>query len=53
VDNSEVERQALRSKLLHLQDELHAALPTDAWPDVLDVLNRKSEAITANNISET
>jgi len=51
VDNYEVERQALRSKLLHLQDELHAALPTDAWREVLDVLNRKAETIAAKNIS--
>jgi hypothetical protein len=53
VGNYEVERQALRNKLLHLQDELHAALPADAWREVLDVLNRKAGAITAINISET
>jgi hypothetical protein len=53
VDNFDVDRQTLRNKLLQLQDELHTALPADAWPDVLEVLNRKSEAITANNISET
>jgi hypothetical protein len=53
VDNFDVDRQTLRNKLLQLQDELHTALPADAWPDVLEVLNRKSEAITANNISKT
>jgi hypothetical protein len=53
VNNYEVERQALRSKLLHLQDELHAALPADAWPEVLEVLNRKAETIAAKNISGT
>jgi len=53
VDNYEVERQALRSKLLHLQDELHAALPADAWREVLEVLNRKAETIAAKNISAT
>ena len=53
VDNYDLERQTLRNKLLHLQDELHAALPADAWPEVLEVLNRKSETITASNISET
>ena len=53
VDIFDVDRQTLRNKLLHLQDELYATLPADAWPDVLEVLNRKSEAITANNISET
>ncbi len=53
VDNYEFERQALRSKLLHLQDELHAALPADAWREVLEVLNRKAETIAAKNISAT
>jgi hypothetical protein len=53
VDNYELERQALRSNLLHLQDELHAALPADAWTEVLEVLNRKAETIAAKNISGT
>jgi len=53
VGNFDVDRQTLRNKLLHLQDELYAALPTDAWPEVLEVLNRKGKAITANNISAT
>ena len=53
VGNFDVDRQTLRNKLLHLQDELYAALPADAWPEVLEVLNRESEAITANNISAT
>ncbi len=53
VDNYDVDRQALRSKLLHLQDELHAALPADAWREVLEVLNRKAETIAAKNISGT
>ena len=51
VDNFDFDRRTRRSKLLHLQDELHAALPVDAWREVLDVLNRKAETIAAKNIS--
>lgn len=47
-----VHRQSLRNDLLYLQDELHAALPPDAWPDVLEVLNRKAQTISGRNISE-
>ena len=53
ADNFDVDRQIMRNKLLHMQDELYAALPADVWSDVLEVLNRKAEAITANNISES
>ena len=53
VSDYEVQRQTLRNDLLHLQDELHAALPPDVWPDVLEVLNRKSQSVAARNISET
>ena len=53
VSDYEVQRQTLRNDLLHLQDELHAALPPDVWPNVLEVLNRKSQSIAARNISET
>ena len=45
VDDYALHRQSLLNDLLYLQDELHAALPPDAWPDVLEVLNRKSQAI--------
>jgi hypothetical protein len=45
VREYEVNRTELRSELLRTQDELHAAVPVDAWPDVLDVLDRKSQAI--------
>jgi hypothetical protein len=45
VREYEVNRTELRSELLQTQDELHAAVPVDAWPDVLDVLNRKNQAI--------
>ena len=45
VDDYEVDRLAGRGTLLQTQDELHAAVPADAWPDVLEVLNRKSLAL--------
>ena len=41
VRDYEVDRLALRNQLLHSQDELHAAVPAEVWPDVLEVLNRK------------
>lgn len=41
----EADRLARRDTLLQTQDELHAAVPADAWPDVLEVLNRKSLAL--------
>lgn len=50
-DDYNVDRQIRRNDILHLQDELHAALPPDVWADVLKVLNRKSQAIAAGNIS--
>ncbi len=53
VDDFDFDRRNLRNKLLHLQDELHAALPADTWPEVLEVLNRKAGTIAAKNISAT
>ena len=47
VDNYVERRTSQRDDLLRLQDELHAALPPDAWADVRGVLNRRSEAIAA------
>ena len=41
----EADRIALRNELLHSQDELHAAVPADAWPDVLEVLNEKGQVM--------
>ena len=41
----EADRLTRRDTLLQTQDELHAAVPADAWPDVLEVLNRKSLAL--------
>lgn len=45
VNDYEADRLARRDTLLQTQDELHAAVPADAWPDVLEVLNRKSLAL--------
>lgn len=45
VNDYEADRLAGRDTLLQIQDELHAAVPADAWPDVLEVLNRKSAAL--------
>jgi hypothetical protein len=47
VDDYLAQRKSQRDNLLHLQDELHAALPPEIWPEVLDVLNRKAQAIVA------
>ncbi len=38
-------RLAQRDELLRSQDELHAAVPEDAWEEVLAVLNRKGRAV--------
>lgn len=45
VDGYEADRMTHRNTLLQIQDELHAAVPADAWPDVLEVLNRKSAVL--------
>ena len=45
VNGYEADRIARRNTLLQIQDDLHAAVPGDAWPDVLEVLNRKSAAL--------
>ena len=45
VNDYEADRLARRDTLLQTQDELHAAVPADAWRDVLEVLNRKSLAL--------
>lgn len=50
VDGYLTQRKTQRDALLHLQDELHAALPADVWTEVLDVLNRKSQAVAAGTI---
>ena len=44
VREYDVARLRPRNELLHSQDELRAAVPADAWPDVLEILNRKQRA---------
>jgi len=44
VAGYDTNRLQLRNELLHSQDELHELVPNDAWPEVLEVLNRKQQA---------
>lgn len=44
VSDYDADRLDQRNELLRSQDELHRAVPTDAWPEVLEVLNRKQRA---------
>jgi hypothetical protein len=44
VADYDANRLQLRNELLHSQDELREIVPNDAWPDVLEVLNRKQQA---------
>jgi hypothetical protein len=46
-------RLALLGELLLSQDELHAAVGEDDWPDVLAVLNKKSRAIVPQRARES
>ena len=45
-------RLAQRDELLRSQDELHAAVPDDAWEEVLAVLNRKGRAVVPRHARE-
>ena len=47
VSDYESERAALRKKLLQSQDHLHAAVSDDQWPQVLELLNRKSDIVAS------
>ena len=51
VRDYEEDRVALRNQLLHSQDELHAAVPADAWPDVLEVLNKQGRGVVPRRAS--
>jgi hypothetical protein len=50
VDGYLETRKSQRDELLRLQDELHAALPPYAWPEVVEVLNRRSRAVKAGTV---
>lgn len=45
-------RKLLRDDLLHLQDELHAAMTPDEWARVVQVLNRTGKALASYTLSE-
>lgn len=45
-------RRQLRDDLLHLQDELHAAMTPDEWEKVVQVLNYTGKAIASYTHSE-
>jgi hypothetical protein len=45
-------RLAQRSRLLRTQDELHAAVPDDAWDEILAVLNKKGRAVVPPHARE-
>lgn len=47
VSDYEIERKALRKKLLQSQDRLHAVVPEGEWPQILDLLNRKGETVAS------
>jgi len=53
VDSYELRRTQARSALLAAQDELHAAVPVDAWPEILEVLNTKAHAATSQTGSRS
>jgi Spy/CpxP family protein refolding chaperone len=47
VDDYNRRRQLKRNDLLHLQDELHAAMTPDDWSRVVRVLNRAGKSLAA------
>ena len=47
------QRTSLRNELLHLQDELHAAMTPDQWAEVVKVLNRTGKSIAGYSLSES
>ena len=47
VDDYSRRRLQKRNDLLHLQDELHAAMTPDDWSKVVHVLNRAGKSLAA------
>jgi predicted nucleic acid-binding Zn-ribbon protein len=45
-------RTLLRNDLLHLQDELHAAMSPDDWAEVMRVLNRAGKSMARYTLTE-
>ena len=52
ANDYDADRIALRNQLLASQDELKQALPDEAWPDVLELLNKKQLAIVPGRAGE-
>lgn len=52
IETYATRREALRNDLLHLQDELHAALTPDQWAEVVKVLNQTGNALAAYTLSQ-
>jgi Spy/CpxP family protein refolding chaperone len=52
IDAYAKRRKLLRDDLLHLQDELHAALTPEQWAEVVQVLNQTGNALSAYTLSE-
>jgi hypothetical protein len=51
IDAYSERRKWLRNDLLHLQEELHAALQPDEWAEVVKILNRSGRAVIRTSIS--
>jgi len=52
IETYATRREALRNDLLHLQDELHAALTPDQWTEVVQALNQTGNALASYTFSE-
>lgn len=52
IDAYATRRKLLRDDLLHLQDNLHAAMTPDQWAEVVQVLNRTGKALASYTLPE-
>lgn len=53
VESYNKHRVLKRNELLHLQDELHAAMNPDDWAEVVRVLNRAGKSLAGYTLSGT
>lgn len=51
IDTYNQRRTQMRNDLLHLQDELHAAMKPDEWSEVVRVLNRAGKSLASYTMS--
>ncbi len=51
TDGYNISRIRKRNDLLHLQDELHAAMTPDDWSEVVHVLNRTGKSLANYTLS--